>query len=105
VRLIFLIFFLITSCVGAKKIYICGDRECIDKKEAEEYFASNLSIEIKIIEKKSKSSPDLIDLNLNNENNKVAKIINEKKLRVLSNDELKIEKNILRLKRKENKKK
>ena len=30
--------FLITSSSSNKIIFICGDHECIDKKEAKEYF-------------------------------------------------------------------
>ena len=32
---------------------ICGDHICINKAEANQYFEDNLSIEVKIVEKKS----------------------------------------------------
>ena len=48
--LFFLIFFLAhcSSITGDKtqKIYICGDHECVDKKEMNNYFKNNISIEV-----------------------------------------------------------
>ena len=36
-----------TSCsMNKNKVYICGDRECIDKKEIDEYFEKNISLEV-----------------------------------------------------------
>ena len=46
-----------------KKVFICGDRECINKKEAKRYFEENLSFEVKIIEKKNKAFVDLVEQN------------------------------------------
>ena len=49
--LIFLIFFL-SNCSKPKTVLICGDHVCVNKAEAEQYFEENLSIEVKIINKK-----------------------------------------------------
>ena len=47
-----LFFFLITNCTKPKTVLICGDHVCINKTEAEQYFEENLSIEVKILNKK-----------------------------------------------------
>jgi len=72
-KFLILFFFLITSACGVspKKVYMCGDRACIDKKEANNYFKKNLSLEIKIENKKYKKDLDLVKLNKNDENNKI----------------------------------
>ena len=51
---------------------MCGDRECVDRKEADEYFSRTLVSEIKILNNKEKKESDLIELNIikDNENNK-----------------------------------
>ena len=38
------------QCSTVKKVYVCGDRPCIDKKEFNEYFAKNLTIEVTTLE-------------------------------------------------------
>tara|TARA_B100000579_G_scaffold312243_1_gene261816 strand:+ start:948 stop:1514 length:567 start_codon:yes stop_codon:yes gene_type:complete len=90
-KLILILFiFLITSCSSNKIIFICGDHECIDKKEAKEYFENNLSIEVKTFDKPDHYL-DLVELN-NNEFNKKAKNnenLNEKKVMKIKNDQLK----------------
>ncbi len=58
-----LIFIFLISCSTGKKVFICGDRECINKKEAEAYFAKNLSLEIKIYKDKKVKTYDLVKLN------------------------------------------
>ena len=92
---------LLTSCGKPKAVLICGDHICLNKKEAEQYFEENLTIEVKIVKKKKDKSIDLIELNLN-ENQDGKKEINifaKKKvkddLRILTKDEKnKIKKNI-----------
>ena len=65
--IIFLIFF---GCSGGlnkvEKVYICGDHPCANKKEAEEYFDNNISVEIYTIssDKLKKENFDLVELNL-----------------------------------------
>ncbi|MBL6857426.1 MAG: hypothetical protein ISQ92_01935 [Pelagibacteraceae bacterium] len=113
-----LAFFLLVSCVSTKKTYLCGNRECLDKKEFNEYFSENLSVELMSNNKKSKKTIDLVKLNtekrtpkkknslfkpndiLDNQGEK-EKLRMEKK-RLLQ--ERKIKKAKLKLKRKEEKK-
>ncbi len=61
--LIFIII-LLTNCSKPKTVLICGDHICINKTEAEQYFEENLSIEVKIIDKKLNKDEDLVELNL-----------------------------------------
>ena len=97
-KFISLFFFLIilSNCSKPKTVLICGDHICVNKKEAEHYFEENLSIEVRIIDKKIKKEPDLIELNLseNSYNRKQVNIFSKKKtnsdLRVLSNEEVSI---------------
>ena len=51
---------------------MCGERECLNKKEAKEYFEKNLSLEVKIIKEKKEKNFDLVKLNTNpiNQNKK-----------------------------------
>ena len=104
-----LIFFIVNGCNKPKTVMICGDHVCINKAEANQYFEDNLSIEVKIIEKKINKIDNLIELNLNkNSLNKkeisvTAKNETKQKVKVLSNDEInKIKKNI-KIKNKEKK--
>ena len=80
-KIIYLIFFmLILSCSTVKKVYICGDHQCIDKKEFNEYFSKNLIIEIKSQEKKKKKNIDLVKLNtVSSAKEKKKEYINSKK--------------------------
>ena len=107
-KLFFLILFFLTlsNCSKPKTVLICGDHICINKSEAKQYFEENLSIEVKIIDKKNKKEFDLVELNLN-KNTKDKKEINilpkkntKKKLKTLSDKEIiKIKENI-KIKRK-----
>ena len=65
-KIIYLTFLLIllTNCNKPKAVLICGDHICINKTEAEQFFEENLSLEVKIIDKKIKKEVDLIELNL-----------------------------------------
>ena len=99
--LFFVILFLV-NCSKAKTVLVCGDHICINKKEAEHYFQENLSIEVRLINKKKDNNEiDLVELNLN-ENQKGEKKISifsknktNKDLKTLSNEEItKIKKNI-----------
>ena len=44
----------IVSCSKQKTVLICGDHVCVNKAEAEQFFEDNLTIEVKIINKKKK---------------------------------------------------
>tara|TARA_B100000780_G_scaffold277274_1_gene247598 strand:+ start:437 stop:1048 length:612 start_codon:yes stop_codon:yes gene_type:complete len=54
---------LIVSCSGNKKVYVCGDRPCLDKREFKENFTTNLTIEV-LPQLKKKNSYNLIQQNL-----------------------------------------
>ena len=71
--LFFLILFLY-SCGKPKSVLICGDHKCVNKSEAKQYFEENLSIEVKIIDKKDEREFDLVELNLKESSNKNKKI-------------------------------
>ena len=99
--IILIIAFFLSSCGKPKTVLICGNQVCINKKEAEQYFQENLSLEVKIVDKKDKKEIDLVEINLNKDAegkrvvNITSKIDEEKELKVLSNKEIvKIKKNI-----------
>jgi hypothetical protein len=107
-KIIYLTFllFLLTNCNKPKAILICGDHICINKAEAEQFFEENLSLEVKIIDKKIKKEVDLIELNLKEKPSGERKITlltkkdTLKELKTLSNDEKeKIKKNIINKKK------
>ena len=93
--------FLLSNCSKPKTVLICGDHVCINKAEAEQYFEENLSIEVKIINKKIDVEDDLVELNLreNSQGNKKISITSKKitnnSIKKLSNEEVvKIKENI-----------
>ena len=59
----------LTNCSKPKTVLICGDHICVNKKEAEQYFEENLTIEVQIIKKKEKKRIDLVELNLKENKN------------------------------------
>ena len=59
---IFLLFNFI-GCDKNKTVMICGDHICVNKTEARQFFEENLTIEVKIMDKKKKKI-DLVELNL-----------------------------------------
>ena len=70
-KLSFLVLFLaLISCNKPKTILICGDHVCINKTEAKQYFEENMSLEVKIIDKKDKNEISLVELNLRDKNSK-----------------------------------
>ena len=107
--LIVLSFFLLHQCSKPKTVMICGDHVCINKTEARQYFEENLSIEVKIIDKKKNEEVDLVELNLknNSENNRkitvAVKKNTKKEVKVLTNSEINKIKKVI--KNKENNKK
>ena len=87
-------FFLLINCSKPKTVLICGDHVCVNKTEAEQYFEENLTIEVKIVDKKEINQIDLVELNLK-ENQNGRKEINiasknrtNEELKVLSNKEI-----------------
>ena len=103
-KLISCLFFIIllSSCSKPKTILICGDHECVNKEEANQYFEENLTIEVKIIDnKKTNKNLDLVELNLNESqkgDRKVSINVKEKtneKIKALSKEEkVKIKKKV-----------
>jgi len=65
-KIIFFFFLILffTNCSKPKTVLICGDHKCINKSEAEQYFEENLSIEVRIIDKKITNEFNLVELNL-----------------------------------------
>ena len=62
---------MLANCSKPKTVLICGDHVCVNKAEAEQFFEENLSIEVKIIDKKkTKPEINLVELNLNKEKRK-----------------------------------
>ena len=72
--LLIIIFFLMSNCSKPKTVLICGDHVCINKAEANQYFEENLSIEVKILNKKIEDNIDLVQLNLKENKNKKKEI-------------------------------
>jgi len=109
--LYFLLFITFISCSVTKKVYMCGDRACLDKKEFKEYFAKNLIVEIKLKDSKKNSNFDLVQLNSpSNENKKKIssikinnKKLDKKKQKILIRNEKAKLKNVRKQKRKDEK--
>ena len=105
-----LLFIFLTNCSNTKTVLICGDHVCVNKDEAEQYFEENLTLEVKVIDKKQKKEIDLIELNLkeNNGDKKKISFFEKKKtketLKVLNNDEISIIKKNVKNKKKSKKK-
>jgi hypothetical protein len=102
-NIFFLIFFLLISCTNINRTYLCGDRECLDKKEYKSYFEKNLVIEMKISSKnKSKKTIDLVALNSNQKiKSETKKEIFFKTFTNTEKQQIKEQKKLLKLKRKE----
>ena len=89
-KILFFLFFILVSCSTfsdskVTKVYICGDHECKNKKEINEYFENNISIEIYTLSRSSKKDKDfdLVELNMSNEDKKnlVSVDVQEKQIR------------------------
>ena len=92
----FFLFLILGSCSKPKTVLICGDHICINKSEAKQYFEENLSIEVKIIDKKLKNDVDLVELNLSTSPDGKKEVVISKKsntkndIKTLSVDEINI---------------
>ena len=101
------IFIILQSCSKPKTVLICGDHICVNKNEAEQYFKENLSLEVKIIDNDKEESFDLVELNLKeNQKDKEISVVKKektnKKIKALTEKEIKkIKKNIKRKKTEE----
>ena len=86
--------FFLNSCSKPETVLICGNHICINKTEAEQYFEENLSIEVKIINKKENKKIDLVELNLkeNQEGNRQISLLSKKNtnenIKILSKKEI-----------------
>ena len=89
-----LIFFVSQSCSKPKTVLICGDHICVNNLEAEQYFEENLTIEVRIINKKKEKKTNLVELNLNNNSSEGKQVSIKQKneannnIKVLNNDEI-----------------
>ncbi len=66
----------------SKKIYICGDHPCANKKEIKNYFDNNISIEVFTVSstKKKDKELDLVQLNMSKEEkNKYVSLVEKEK--------------------------
>ena len=104
--LLFLIILTIYGCNKPKTVLICGDHVCVNKAEAEQYFEENLTLEVKVIDKRESKKNNLVEINLesDSEGKKEISIFNKKqtnkKLKELSDAEIRKKKNELKKKKK-----
>ena len=102
--------FLLIGCTKPKTVLICGDHICVNKKEANQYFEENLSLEVKILNKDNQKNFDLVELNLREDFKKNKKVFVKKKdktkkiIKKLSNKEIKVIKSKINNKEKNKKK-
>jgi len=100
-----ILFLILVNCSSSNKYtYMCGERECVDKKEIDEYFEKNLSVEVLILNKENNESLDLVKLNLLSRDQKKQikdKSVNKKKILKFKKSE---EKKILKKRLKEERK-
>ena len=102
--LMFALFF-VSNCTKPKTVLICGDHICINKAEANQYFEENLTLEVKLIDKKKLPMIDLIELNLRQNNagdkkiNVYSKENTKKEVRALSSNEINEIKKILKIRK------
>ena len=71
-KYLFFLFFFLAHCSSitgdkTQKIYICGDHECADKKEINNYFKNNISIEVYTLSDSPKKDYNLVELNMTKE--------------------------------------
>lgn len=88
-KIYILVFIILLSCTNSNKVYICGDHPCKNKKEIDDYFKNNISMEVYIVEsnKIKKKNQDLIQLNLfksknDKEKKKELAFLNERKQKI-----------------------
>ena len=92
--LTFLFIIMLSNCAKHKTVMICGDHVCVNNAEAEKYFEENLSLQVKILNKKTEEEQDLIELNLKQKSsgqrevNIFQKEKIDTKVKILSNKEI-----------------
>jgi len=57
------IFIIFLGCSNSHRVYICGDHPCKNKKEINDYFKNNISIEVYVVESE-RGNRDLVEMNL-----------------------------------------
>ena len=86
-KYLLILFIILTSCTSSKRVFICGDHECINKEEAK-----NKSNKIKNIKKKKENYFNLVKLNTEssnqNQNIKIVKHNENKKIKKLNKKEI-----------------
>ena len=101
-RLTLIILFLfLNNCVPKKEVYLCGNNECLNKKDSKEYFKKNLSMQVELKEGNLDKKINLIELNkgsTNNKKNNVKKF--DIKNNYLTRSEKKAEKKAIKLEKK-----
>ena len=104
---ILFLFFFISNCSKPKTVLICGDHVCVNKSEAKQYFEENLTIEVKVINKKKKKDFSLVELNLQENTNRERSVVifsknntNEELKTLSKKDVLEIKENIKNIKKK-----
>ena len=105
---IFILLIILTfyGCNKPKTVLICGDHVCINKAEAEQYFEENLTLEVRILDKKKSKETSLVEINLesNTDDKKEISILSKKetnkKIKILSSAEIKEKKVEINEKRK-----
>jgi hypothetical protein len=60
------LFIIIVNCSNTKKVYWCGDHRCISKKEKEAYFKKNMTVEVRVINKKEEKKYEIEKLTQQN---------------------------------------
>lgn len=97
---------LLFSCSKQKTLLICGDHICVNKEEAEQFFEENLTLEVKIIDKKNKKKINLVELNLKENQSGIRQVELSKKnstnkdIKVLSSKQKKMIKDNIKQKKK-----
>jgi len=77
-----LVLFFSFSC-SQKNVYVCGNKECSNKKEVKKYFEENLTLTVKKTDNKKKNKNiDLVELNKSKKNNKKFTLFDINKIRL-----------------------
>ena len=90
------------GCNKTKTVLICGDHVCVNKLEAQQYFEKNLSLEVQVVNNKKNKNQDLVQLNLkqNTDGKREISVFEKKKtskkIKKLSNREIKDKKVLLK---------
>ena len=56
-----IVLFFLYSCSNQKKVFWCGDHQCLNKKEKEIYFKKTMTVKIKVVNQRDKKSNSRIE--------------------------------------------